>query len=117
MLIFFFLLVLFKPSIYILETIKNATVIYAVFLIDCVTARIVFVSNYISFARERLSKHWAQLHTPVENCVEKWQNHHICHLDLLSPESLPNFVINVLILSIAIRKKKRNKNNPLAGKT
>ena len=41
------------------------------FLIDCITARIVYVSNGLSFARERLSKHWAQLHNPVGNCVEK----------------------------------------------
>ena len=41
----------------ILETIKNATVMYVVFLIDCITARIVYVSNALSFAREQLSKH------------------------------------------------------------
>ena len=65
--------------------------------------------NGLSFARERISKYWAQLRTPVENCVEKWQNRHICLFDLLSSESLPNFVINVQILSIAIRKQRKAK--------
>ena len=41
-------------------------------------------SNGLSFARERLRKHLAHLRPPVENCVEKWQNRHICHFDLLS---------------------------------
>ena len=82
------------------------------FLIDCITTRIVYVSNGLSFAREQLSKPLAQLHTPVGNCVEKWQNRHICHFDLQSSESLPNCVINVLILST-----ERNKRNLLAGKT
>ena len=64
-----------------------------------------------------LSKHWAQLRTPVENCVEKWQNRHICHFNNLNSEILSNFVNNVLILSIAIRQQMELKNNPPAGKT
>ena len=96
-----------KMNIYILKTIKNATVIYVVFLIDCFTAIIVYVSNVLSFAKKkRLSKHLAQLQTPVGKCVEKWQNRHICHFDLLSTVRLPNCVINVLILSKAIRKQR-----------
>ena len=75
------------------------------FLIYCITTNIVYVSNGLSFARERLSEFWAQL--PVGNCVEK--KRHICHFDLLSSENLPNFVINVLILSIAIRKQRETK--------
>ena len=82
------------------------------FLIDCIPARIIYISNGLSFAREQLSKNWA-----IENCVEKWQNHHICHFDLLSFESLQNFVINVLFLSKAIRKQRERKRNPLVGKT
>ena len=69
----------------------------------------VYVSNGLSFTRERLSKHLAQLCTPVENCVEKWQNRQICQFDLLSSEILPNFVINVLFFSIAIRKQREAK--------
>ena len=76
-----------------------------------------YISNGLSFARERLSKHLAQLRTPVENCDEKWQNRHICHFDLLSSESLPNFVINVLLLSKAIRKQRETKTNSPSGKT
>ena len=55
------------------------------------------------------------LGTPVENCVEKWQNRYICHFDLLSSESLPNFVINALSLSIRIRIRKKQKNKSARG--
>ena len=75
------------------------------FPIVCITARIVYVSNGLSFARERLSKKWAQFGNLVENCVEKWQNRHVSHFDLLRSKSLPNIVINVLILSMTIRKQ------------
>ena len=79
------------------------------FLIDCITAKKNYVSNDLSFARERLSKRWAQLHAPVGNCIEKWQNRHIFHFDFLISKSLPNFVINILNLSIAIRKQRETK--------
>ena len=93
----------------------NATVIYVFFLIDCITARIVYVSKGLSFARERFSKHWAQLHTFVGNCVEKWQNRHICHFDLLSSDTI--FCYQRTDFVYGNKKTERNKTNLLAGKT